>query len=64
MFVVIKNPGNLRLLATSSTDAVVSQLKTLGVKGVDRKKTPKSWIQRGLHKYVGVSGSEIVVHVS
>lgn len=41
---------------TNSTDQVISTLKSLGVKGLDKKKEPKKWINKGSYHYVGIKG--------
>ena len=56
----IKHNG-VQQATTNSTDQVVSSLKSLGVKGLDKKKEPKKWI-KGSYHYIGCKG-EVVLTV-
>lgn len=62
MFTVLKD-GTLNTLTTSSAEAVVRQLKTLGVKSLDVKKTPKK-LTKGRHHFTGVNDCSVVVVAS
>ncbi len=62
MFTVLKD-GTLNTLTTSSSEAVVRQLKTMGVKNLDVKKTPKK-LTKGRHTFKGVNDCSVVVIAS
>lgn len=62
MIVVVKD-GKLEVVRTTSPQQAVVSLKTLGVKGLDKKREAAKLKAAGTYTYSGVGGCEVVVSV-
>lgn len=55
--------GSLSSSQTSSAEEAVTRLKTIGVKGIDKKKTPKLWFIGKNYQFIDVLGKEVQLKV-
>jgi hypothetical protein len=61
---VIQREGSDVRMSSSNGEDLVMKLKSMGVKGVDKKKTPRELQKGQTYKFTGAGNKEVRVHVS